>query len=139
MNQEQLQALEDAYLQKLNASLKTLKAVGDWDWPAYGVTSVSAVVVGCRVRNATANPDCVVTIENALDPVVVEGTAEVISDIDAIARFLDCSNAKYETAYSLDFLDPAVNATIRVQPHRAFGLLQEDFTGSPTRWLFDSA
>ena len=92
-----------------------------------------------KVRNATANPDCVVTIENALDPVVVEGTAEVISDIDAIALFLDRSNAKYQTAYSLDFLDPAVNATIRVQPHRAFGLLQEDFTGSPTRWLFDSA
>jgi hypothetical protein len=58
VNQEQLQALEDAYLQQLNTSLqqgKTLAAVGDWDWPAYGVKAVSAVVVGVRVRDATAN------------------------------------------------------------------------------------
>ena len=90
-----------------------------------------------KVRNASANPECVVTIEDALDPVVVEGTAEVISDMDAIARFLASTNAKYRTAYSLDFLDPAVNATVRVRPQRAFGLLQEDFTGSPTRWRFE--
>ena len=43
-------------------------------------------------------------------------------------------NAKYGTDYGPDFLDPAVNATVRVRPHAAFALLQRDFRGSPTRW-----
>jgi hypothetical protein len=34
------------------------------------------------------------------------------------------------------FLDPTVNATIRVQPSWAFGIAHDDFTVSPTRWEF---
>ncbi len=45
-------------------------------------------------------------------------------------------NAKYDVDYTVDFLDPAVNATVRVRPRWAFGLLHDDFTGSPTRWRF---
>jgi len=33
-------------------------------------------------------------------------------------------------------IDPAVNATIRVRPQWAFGLVHDDFAGSPTRWRF---
>jgi PPOX class probable F420-dependent enzyme len=90
-----------------------------------------------KARNVAADPRCVVTIENARDPVVVEGTAEVITDRNAIARYLELSNAKYETDYPLDFLDPGVNATMRVWPRWAFGLVERDFTGSPTRWVFE--
>lgn len=56
---------------------------------------------------------------------------------EEIARFLELLNAKYSTDYAVDFLDPAVNATIRVRPTWAFGLAEADFTGSPTRWRFD--
>lgn len=55
----------------------------------------------------------------------------------SIARFLDRLNAKYGTAYGLDFQDPAVNATVRVTPQWAFGLDDTDFTGSATRWQFE--
>ena len=49
---------------------------------------------------------------------------------------MDAGNAKYGPSYTVEFLDPDVNATIAVRPERAFGLLHDDFTGSPTRWTF---
>jgi hypothetical protein len=91
-----------------------------------------------KTRNLAADPRCVVTTENAVEPVVVEGTAEVITDPEALTRMLALENAKYSTDYSIELLDPAVNATIRVRPRWAFGLAEGDFTGSPTRWVFES-
>jgi len=68
---------------------------------------------------------------------VLEGRAEVIADTDAIGRVVDLMNVKYDAGMTVDFLDPAVNATIRVRPNRAFGIAHDDFTGSPTRWVFE--
>jgi PPOX class probable F420-dependent enzyme len=90
-----------------------------------------------KIRNLVANPHCVVTTEDAADPVVIEGTAEVVTDMKTIKRFLDRSNEKYQVSYTVDFLDPAVNATVSVQPRWVFGLRHDDFSGSPTRWVFD--
>jgi hypothetical protein len=45
-------------------------------------------------------------------------------------------NAKYETDYKIDTLDPAVNSCFRVRARWAFGLKDGAFTGSPTRWEF---
>ncbi len=64
-------------------------------------------------------------------------TAEVITNPEALARMLALENAKYHTDYAIELLDPAVNATIRVQPRWVFGLAEGDFTGSPTRWVFE--
>jgi PPOX class probable F420-dependent enzyme len=89
-----------------------------------------------KIRNLRANPYCAATTEDAADPVVLEGTAEVVTDLDRIATFLARSNAKYEVDYGIDFLDPAVNATVRIRPHWAFALKHDDFSGSPTRWAF---
>ena len=76
------------------------------------------------------------TTDNALEPVVLEGVADLVTDLDAIAGFLAPLNAKYATSYPLEFLDPAVNASFRVRPSSVFSLTEEDFTGSPTRWVF---
>jgi general stress protein 26 len=89
-----------------------------------------------KAKNLRADPRCSVATDNPLEPVVLEGTAEVVSDLDLIRMFLEHSNAKYRTSYSLDFLDPAVNATFKVQPSSLFSLAEGDFTGSPTRWTF---
>ncbi len=89
-----------------------------------------------KIRNLRTNPHCVATTEDAADPVVLEGTAEVVTDLDRIAEFLALSNAKYEVSYGIDFLDPAVNATVRIRPRWAFALKHDDFSGSPTRWAF---
>ena len=61
----------------------------------------------------------------------------MVTDPETLARMLALENAKYHTDYSIELLDPAVNATIRVRPRWAFGLDGRDFTGSPTRWVFE--
>jgi hypothetical protein len=43
-------------------------------------------------------------------------------------------NAKYG-GITVEFL--AANATIRIRPRWVFGIAHDDFTGSPTRWVFD--
>lgn len=90
-----------------------------------------------KARNLAANPRCVVATEDALNPVVVEGTAELLTDPKDIATLLALENAKYETDYKIDMLDPAVNSCFRVRPRWVFGLQHGDFTGSPTRWDFE--
>jgi hypothetical protein len=47
-------------------------------------------------------------------------------------------NDKYSSAIEPSFLDPAVNATIAVRPQKVIGMRHGDFTGSPTRWLFEA-
>jgi hypothetical protein len=89
-----------------------------------------------KARNIDVEPRLTVTTDNALEPVIVEGSAERVVTLEARTRFIGLSNAKYGTDYSVDFLDPAVNGTYRVAPHRVFGLVETDFTGSPTRWVF---
>ncbi len=89
-----------------------------------------------KVRNLAGDPRCVVMTEDAMDPVVLEGTAELITEPEALATILALENMKYETSYTIDLLDPSVNSVYRVRPLWAFGLRHDDFTGSPTRWSF---
>lgn len=90
-----------------------------------------------KTRNLRGDPRCVVTTEDAGDPVVIEGSARIFTDRAVLQRVIDLMNAKYATEVAVSFLDPAVNATIGVRPHRVFGLRSVDFTGSPTRWAFE--
>jgi PPOX class probable F420-dependent enzyme len=106
---------------------------GVWDGEAL---SFSSSLRSRKARNVAADPRCVVTTEDAAEPVVLEGSAAIISDREAIVRFVDLMNAKYDAVMTVEFLDPAVNATIRVRPRWAFGIAHDDFTGSPTRWVF---
>ena len=89
-----------------------------------------------KARNLLADPRCAVTTDNAQEPVMIEGNAEQVTDLALIGRFLDALSTKYSIAYEADFLDPAVNASFRVRPAWAFGLIEADFGGSPTRWRF---
>jgi PPOX class probable F420-dependent enzyme len=87
-----------------------------------------------KARNLAGDPRCVVTSEDASEPVVIEGTAELVKERDAIARVAELMNAKYG-GITVEFL--VANATVRVRPRRAFGIAHDDFMGSPTRWVFD--
>jgi hypothetical protein len=89
-----------------------------------------------KIRNVLAGSDVSIATGDPLSPVVVEGAARVVTDTPSIRRFLDTMNAKYATAYGLDFLDPAANSVAVVTPRWAFGLKEDDFGGSPTRWEF---
>jgi Pyridoxamine 5'-phosphate oxidase len=107
---------------------------GAWDGEALWFSSS---LRSRKARNVAADPRCVVTTEDAAEPVVLEGIAAIVRDEDGIRRFTDLMNEKYQAGMTVEFLDPARNATIRVQPHWAFGIAHDDFTGSPTRWAFE--
>ena len=83
-----------------------------------------------KIRNLQAEPRCSLSTEDGDHPLVVEGRAEIVTDLDRIAAFLAASNAKYKVDYGIDFLDPAVNASVRVAPDWAFAL---DERRSPPR------
>ena len=107
---------------------------GLWDqwalWFSTGVWSRKA-------RNIYFEGRVVLSSEDPVNPVVVEGVAEVQTAPAVVARFLTLLNAKYETDYEIDFQDPRINATIRVRPTWVFGCVEEDFIGSATCWRFD--
>ena len=91
-----------------------------------------------KSKNLGANRRCVVTTEDALNPVVVEGMARLLTDPNELGMLLALENTKYETDYEIESLDPSVNSCFRVTPRWAFGLAYGDFTGSPTKWDFES-
>jgi PPOX class probable F420-dependent enzyme len=106
---------------------------GAWDdstlWFTSGVHSRKAV-------NLRADPRCVVTTEDAGDPVILEGTARIATEPASIRRVLDLINEKYHTDIEASFLDPGRNATFAVRPAKVIGMRHGDFAGSPTRWTF---
>jgi PPOX class probable F420-dependent enzyme len=114
----------------------TMPVWGTWDDSTLWFTSATG---SRKVRNLRADPRCCVTTEDASDPVIIEGTARIVTDIPAIQRVVDLMNAKYHSDITLDFLNPEKNATIGVRPERVFSMLRSDFTGSATRWAFDEA
>ncbi len=89
-----------------------------------------------KAQNLAHDDRCVLTTDDARNPVVIEGTAARVTDPHMIAGFNDAVNGKYETSYSVDFYDRTVNGVFRVEPVAAFGVAEGDFTGSPTRWIF---
>jgi pyridoxine/pyridoxamine 5'-phosphate oxidase len=89
-----------------------------------------------KARNLAADPRCALTTDDTQNPVVVEGLAVRVVDLDRIAAFVVAVNAKYDAGMTTAFLDPDVNGSYAVAPERAFALSHDDFTGSPTRWRF---
>jgi PPOX class probable F420-dependent enzyme len=98
----------------------------------------SSARYSAKARNIAAGSAVSIATDDPYEPVVLEGTAEVVVDPAALRDFLDAMNAKYETSYGEDFLDPAANASMRLRPEKAFGLREKDFAGTPTRWTFPS-
>jgi hypothetical protein len=89
-----------------------------------------------KARNLAADPRCVLTTEDSQNPVVVEGSAKLLTERHDLATLLAVENAKYGTDYDMDMLDPAENCAYRVRPAWVFGLRADEFTGSPTCWIF---
>lgn len=87
-----------------------------------------------KARNLERDPRCVATTDDALEPVVVEGSATLVRDTTAVRAFTDAVNSKYGTETDVEFF--AENALYRLDATRAIGLTESDFAGSPTRWTF---
>jgi hypothetical protein len=87
-----------------------------------------------KAHNLQAEARCTITTDNALEPVIVEGVAELVTDMRGIEAFAAQINSKYDTSYGLDFF--LENSSYRVRPSWVFALTEDDFNGSPTRWVF---
>ena len=87
-----------------------------------------------KARNLGRDPRCVLTTDDALEPVVLEGRAERVDARPLAEVFTAAANAKYETDYAVDFY--VKNALFRVEPTWVFALDEAAFDTSPTRWRF---
>jgi hypothetical protein len=110
--------------------------------PIWGVWEAGALwfstgVWSRKARNIYFEPRCSVTTQDASEPVVVEGVVSIERSPAVIERFVGLLNDKYGTDYEVDFQNPLVNATMRVQPSWVYGATLEDFTGSATCWSWD--
>jgi nitroimidazol reductase NimA-like FMN-containing flavoprotein (pyridoxamine 5'-phosphate oxidase superfamily) len=85
-----------------------------------------------KTRNLLADPRCTLHTDT-LDPVVMEGTAAVAPQ----GARLDQALAQYKTKYPMEPPDLAENPVFVVTPQQVFGLVEAEFTTSPTRWKFE--
>ena len=88
-----------------------------------------------KARNLAENPQVVVHLESGDDVVVIEGTAEDVSDPSLLKRFADAYNPKYDWNFSVDELQRG--GVYAVTPRVAFSWLDsrgEGFSGTATRW-----
>ncbi|HEV2376907.1 MAG TPA: pyridoxamine 5'-phosphate oxidase family protein [Streptosporangiaceae bacterium] len=91
-----------------------------------------------KARNLSVEARCSLSTDNPLEPVVVHGRAERVTDPGALAAMLAAENAKYGTDYGADMVDPASNSVFALLPEWVFALDSRDFAGSPTRFTFDA-
>jgi PPOX class probable F420-dependent enzyme len=104
-----------------------------WDegglWFSAGPRSrkIRNIRAGCRVSVSTEDPE---------NPVVVEGTPELVTEHERLVRFVAVVNVKYRTEYPVEFFTPDQAVVAKVCPGWAFGMRASDFDGSPTRWTF---
>jgi hypothetical protein len=85
-----------------------------------------------KSKNLTANPRCAVATGNADEAVIVEGTVSLIRDRDYRKRFEKAVEAKYNFN-----VEPYADEPVYVlTPEKAFGLVEKDFIGGATRWIW---
>src|SRR5579872_122099 len=109
--------------------------------PVWGVWDGKDLVFSCattsrKARNLAADSRCTVAAEDAYHPVVIEGTATLITDMERRLRVLSQMNAKYDAEIPDEFFAMDANAVFALRPRKVFGLDHDDFDGSPTRWVF---
>jgi hypothetical protein len=90
-----------------------------------------------KARNLAKNPKCVVCTEHADAAVIVEGMAEV-ADVPTRLRLLAKYSGKYEwdmASMEKDILSMK-EPVFAVRPRVVFGLWEEKFMETSTRWTF---
>lgn len=82
-------------------------------------------------RNLAASSQIAVHLESGDNVVILEGTAEVVTDALLLARFVDAYEAKYDIRP--DVSNPAYGV-YRLQARTVFAWQERDFPNSATRW-----
>jgi hypothetical protein len=89
-----------------------------------------------KARNLANEARCMLSTDDPFEPVVVSGSARRVSDPAALEGMLAAENAKYETEYGGETVDPLLNTVFELRPEWVFALDSRDFVGSPTRFRF---
>ncbi len=92
-----------------------------------------------KARNLAQNPRVVVTVDDTVECVSVEGAAAPVDDADRTSVWVERYLAKYQPAspdLSAEFI--AANLLVEVVPERAFGVIEraDEFATRATRWVF---
>lgn len=95
-----------------------------------------------KARNLADNPRMVITGEDTVECVSVEGSATRVRDEDRFGVWVDRYLAKYvpeAPALSAEFLQ--ANLMFEFEPDRAFGIIErdEEFSRRATRWQFETS
>jgi general stress protein 26 len=88
-----------------------------------------------KARNLAANPRCVVCAEPADHAIIVEGPAELTVDRMSLKRF----SLAYQKKYNWD-MEGFSEPVYAVSPDVVFAFTSDEseFTGSATRWKFET-
>ncbi len=98
-----------------------------------------------KVRNLAANDQVVVTNDDAVNVVSIEGRAKRIDDDrDRVTATGRAYQAKYAAEEGFDDVDGVIeflgqNAAYEITPERAFGMIEtpEEFGPCATKWTWD--
>src|SRR5580700_2830675 len=117
---------EDRLVQSHDYWLATVRPSGGphvmpvWGVWAQGAAWFSSGPQSRKTRNIAADRRAVITTDNPLQPVIVEGVVAVV-DLDSdIERFTAQVNAKYQTDLTVEFFSE--NICFRLEPRRVFSL-----------------
>jgi len=94
-----------------------------------------------KARNLGENPQAVVTVDDTVECISVEGRAAVVTDEDRLSDWVARYLAKYlpiEPDLSAEFI--RANLVVELVPERAFAIIERDgeFATRATRWTFAS-
>jgi len=107
--------------------------------PVWGVWDGEALWFSCgprsrKARNLDCDPRATATTTDPAEPVILEGVVTREPGRSANEALAERVNAKYGSDLTVEFY--LANATFRLTPSWAMGMVEADFTGSPTRWTF---
>lgn len=102
--------------------------------------SFSCAPTARKARNLAANPGVVITTEDAVECVSLEGSAALLTDEARREEWIERYLVKYRPM-APDLGAPFLrrNLLFEVTPERAFAIIEreDEFANRATRWLFD--
>jgi len=142
--EERLAETRNFWLVTVNASGRphSMPVWGVW-MPERERFGFSCAPTARKVRNIDANPQVVVTNDDAANVVSIEGRAGPLDDVGLLVM-ADSWATKYGDEPGIGDKDEMIgflrqNAAFEVVPDRAFGLIEtaEDFGPAATKWIWD--
>ena len=142
--EERLLACQNFFLVTVNAAGRphSLPVWAVW-MPDRQRWACSCAPTARKLRNVRENPQVVVTTDDSVNVVSIEGRADVI-DGDAADPAINAWATKYEPLMEGTTLEETKafmrgNGIIEVTPERAFGIIEEPdlFGSAATRWVWD--